>query len=518
MVPDTDAEIITNAFIQIRRIEAEESGLITDATLVHNKLLPLDANSYAIDEIFSNSNIPGLPEGLEMGRKYEIAVILESRDENGMLKGRARTFFEFMPLTDDMGDVAVFLPSVGPDGVFRFDVKVSEGETIIIDPVVAIGYDYQIGEGNPLFASVTLPMVGDGLFELWLFDHDLLDYVFEAELTAGIEYFFADDGVDRFRVLGIEPSAGLDPTDVRAFATALTFAGDGRFTGSMTPITQVVSEPSVLTLIGLALAGMAAAGCWTAGRMPPGVARSLPDTRGSIISYMHLSFFMKKRAPKRPFSIQIVRGRSERVADAHQEGIAVLAQIDRVAGAIYTSRREREVLLRIVAHTLIRRVQSRALGQAVRVAQRPGLGVLAVCIGGEAAVLHAHGTRFADRNLCADLPDLVGIADKVVADDIFQTGVGTAQLDGTEVIGSAEHPFLGVGTRPVVGTVIYGADTDRAIRVVDTETTLRAAATAAARGGSGIRSLVLAEAVDRVEGQTVEVRRLVVDGVVPARK
>lgn len=43
-------------------------------------------------------------------------------------------------------------------------------------------------------------------------------------------------GVDRFRVLGIESSAGLDPNNVTAFVTGLAFVTDGQFTGTMTPI------------------------------------------------------------------------------------------------------------------------------------------------------------------------------------------------------------------------------------------------------------------------------------------
>ena len=260
VVPETGAPI-TNARIQIRRIDEDEPGRIIAATLLLSEPIPLNVTSYTIPSSFnsSHSGVPPHPEGLEVGQRYEFVVILESRDGTGGLHGRARTFFEFTPLPDGFADVAVFLPSVGPDGVFKFDVKVEAGETIHIDPVVAIGYDYQVGEGDPFFASVVLPSVGDGLYELWLYDLALGDYFFQTDLAAGLEYFFADDGVDRFRVLGIEPSAGLDPMDVTAFVTALTFTGDGRFTGTMTPITFEVTpvpEPPVIALIALALLGL----------------------------------------------------------------------------------------------------------------------------------------------------------------------------------------------------------------------------------------------------------------------
>jgi hypothetical protein len=252
-VPDTTAPI-TNIRIQIRRIEAEEPGRITAATLLHQAVLPLGSTGYTLDQAFSNGGLTGLPNGLEEGRKYEVAVILESAVP-GLIKGRARTFFEFTPLTDDAGNKTIYLPSVDSAGNFNFDIEVTAGETILIDPVVAVGYDYQIGSGDPLFASVSLPDVGDGIFELWLYDLNIADFVFETLLNAGERFTFAGGGVDRFRVLGIEPSVGLDPTDVQAFVTEIGFAGNGRFTGRMTPITthfNPVPEPSSLALLVLA--------------------------------------------------------------------------------------------------------------------------------------------------------------------------------------------------------------------------------------------------------------------------
>ena len=244
----------TAVSIQIRRIDSESADRshITGATLVHTRTLAADATSYTINELFSNASRPGFPAGLQVGQRYEISVQLDVL-VGGQLEGRSRTFFEFKPLASGADNVSVFLPSVGPNGKFKFDVAVVQGEKIAIDPVLAIGYDYQIGAGDPLFRSVVLPTVGDGLYNLFLFNGT--DYTFQTVLNAGTEYFFSGSGVDRFRVTGIETSANLDPSDPTAFVTTLTFAGGGRFTGTMTPLTMTVAVPEPETYV-MMLAGL----------------------------------------------------------------------------------------------------------------------------------------------------------------------------------------------------------------------------------------------------------------------
>lgn len=249
----------TNVRIQVRRIDEESADRrqITRATLVHQKILDSSTMQYTFGEVFSGAGTPGFPTGLELGKRYEMVVISEVRDAANNTLGRARTFFEFSPLPAGAGNVAVFLPSAGPDGRFKFDVEVKAGEVIAIDPIIAVGYDYDIGAGDPLFASVKLPEMGDDQYELWLPDGGG-GFRFQTMLSANTEYFFAGSGASSFRVLGIEESLMLDPNDVTAFVTTLTFSADGRFTGTMTPITvNVVPEPQTygLMLLGLAVVG-----------------------------------------------------------------------------------------------------------------------------------------------------------------------------------------------------------------------------------------------------------------------
>jgi len=66
------------------------------------------------------------------------------------------------------------------------------------------------------------------------------------------------EGLGKFRILGIEPTALVDPGDVQGFVTGLTFVDSGRFTGTQRPISifYEVSEPSGILLLLAGLAGI----------------------------------------------------------------------------------------------------------------------------------------------------------------------------------------------------------------------------------------------------------------------
>ncbi len=177
----------------------------------------------------------------------------------GSALSQGRTFFDFT-LVDLPGEGDLFLPEVDTStGVptFNFNNPVLANQIQFYDPLVAVGYDYEIGLGNPNFASFILPEIGDSLFDLYLYDDSISNYVFSSMVSAGDEYFFGTDGVDRFRILGIETGAGLNPEDPTAFVTGLSFVSSGQFTGTMKAITQEVDEltpvpvpPSIALLLG----------------------------------------------------------------------------------------------------------------------------------------------------------------------------------------------------------------------------------------------------------------------------
>ncbi len=203
--------------------------------------LPITTNSFTVPGGVMVQNHP-----------YVIRIKLEATEEGGLTGSainRSESFINFKPL-EAGGPAAVFLPYVGEDpdptdefgASYVFDFDVTQGVTYFIDPIVAVGYDYAIGVKDSVrFASVTLPKAGDDLFDLYLFDGSDF-YLAKRNLKAGETFYFGPEGVEVFRILGIEPSAGLDPQNKTAFITGLTFVGSGEFTGTMTPLLNFSME------------------------------------------------------------------------------------------------------------------------------------------------------------------------------------------------------------------------------------------------------------------------------------
>lgn len=200
-----------------------------------------------------------------LGNKYSIQIsVIQTRDGtssnlgNANLASISRVYADFTPNAG--GGPPVNLPVVLVNGAYQFNMAVQPGQTYYIDPDVAVGYDYAIGDGDPNFRSVRLPVgIGDGLYDIYGYDVSNNLVLLESEWIGGSVYDFGASGVSRFRVTDIETSAGLDPNDTTAFITGLVFTGIGNFTGTQTPITQFVSdvpEPSTFVLMFFALGGL----------------------------------------------------------------------------------------------------------------------------------------------------------------------------------------------------------------------------------------------------------------------
>ena len=129
---------------------------------------------------------------------------------------------------------------------YEFDFNVGDIDVpIFIDPVVAIGYDYIVNSGSNI-TSVQLPVgIGDNTYDLFLFDSNLNEFVDSGTDIVGGEIFaFAESGIDRFSIRGIEVDARLDPSDGTAFVTGLTFSDTGVVNMNQTPLS--VDVPSIL--------------------------------------------------------------------------------------------------------------------------------------------------------------------------------------------------------------------------------------------------------------------------------
>lgn len=188
---------------------------------------------------------------LQRGHTYAVSINLDSLRDTSLtdtahnIKSDSRSFFDFTP--PESGDYQslincasspscpVYLPMAIHTGAYEFSIGVIAGQTYFIDPLVATGFVYQTGLGNPNFASVLLPDVGNGQFDLLSCDGSPLGTAY-----SGVVFNFSTGGVSCFQVRGIETSADMDPNNVTAFVTGLTFTGNGSFTGTMTPITTTI--------------------------------------------------------------------------------------------------------------------------------------------------------------------------------------------------------------------------------------------------------------------------------------
>lgn len=241
------------------RVNIFDKGLIGPGNngLVASSNLQPSTTSFTV--LASSFTTPGYAFNPATQYSIEISLIqtkdgLSSNLGNSNIQAIARVYADFTPTAS--GGPVVNLPVVLANGSFQFNMTVQAGQTYFIDPEVAVGYDYATGAGDPNFMSVDLPdNIGDGLYDIYGWDAGGQWTLLANDWNGASVYSFGVGGVDRFRVTGIETSAGLNPLNTTAFITGLTFSGNGRFTGTQTPITVTVNvpEPSSSALAGLAL-------------------------------------------------------------------------------------------------------------------------------------------------------------------------------------------------------------------------------------------------------------------------
>jgi hypothetical protein len=241
--------------VRVQVFDKSKVNALTGAVdIIHSVAVSPTAGSYALPATLSS----GL--ALATGGNYTINFqLIDTRGDvpftnsNTQILRRSNSYFAFTPLAAG-APLSVHLPTVDA-GVYNFAVEsVGPSSTTFIDPLVAIGYKYAIGAGNPNFRSVLLPNIGDGNYTL---SFSTLAGSQSVSLSQGVQFFFPEGGVGAFDVTGIETSAMLDPANATAFITGLTFSAAGSFTGTMTPLTVEVAvaipEPATYALMGVGL-------------------------------------------------------------------------------------------------------------------------------------------------------------------------------------------------------------------------------------------------------------------------
>lgn len=142
---------------------------------------------------------------------------------------------------------------------------------IFIDPDVAIGYEYEVSSG-PNFASVQVPVQGlsDSIYTLLFGDDGVGGFLHSQVITAGGPAFDFTSviaaGVNKFRIVDIDPTLGLSPSSVDAFITGLTYVppttGSAVSEMTMTALTTfiddsvTVPEPGTLSLSAVGLVAL----------------------------------------------------------------------------------------------------------------------------------------------------------------------------------------------------------------------------------------------------------------------
>jgi len=137
----------------------------------------------------------------------------------------------------------------GDSYVFEDPTPSTGTEFTTYDPAIAVGYNFVVRSG-PNFAKIKLPTgIGNNLYTLHLDTNANTPGIQPgpsvATLTGGVEFDFTvttgsytgvPAGLASFQIMGIEPSASIDPDNPGAFAVDLNFISATAVEFTMTPI------------------------------------------------------------------------------------------------------------------------------------------------------------------------------------------------------------------------------------------------------------------------------------------
>jgi hypothetical protein len=220
---------------------------------------PASQTSLDLGNLPANSTSAGNPPSIPLvaGEKYEILIDAALFGSGGQYS-ESISYNSFNP-TNTPAPFAgpIYTPDVITGAgrtTYEFNMAVTTGATYNIDPATARGFIYDTGAGNPNFASVELPNIGNlNDYSLYLWENG--KWVFDTFLPPDRIFDFATGGVSEFEILGINP--GVDASNGNAFVTQVSFVGDGTFNGAMT---AVVPETSTWAMMLLGFGGLGFAG------------------------------------------------------------------------------------------------------------------------------------------------------------------------------------------------------------------------------------------------------------------
>jgi PEP-CTERM motif len=246
---------------------------------------PIPGSTTSLTVPTTNNNMNNANFGapvLRYGHTYSIGIILNNVTPGSTpvpgcpactVDSRSVSYFDYTPINPTSiglpAGTVIALPSTAPvpttSGLFappayHFNTIASSSSVTYIDPVVATGFDYKIGATDPNFRSVNpVTVVGNGIYSLLAWNGSM--FVPEGTILAGQTFNFTQhgfaSGVSEFEITGLDPNAGVSPTDITAFVTGLTFMTDGNFTGTMQAIAvNAVPEPSTWALMLLGFLGL----------------------------------------------------------------------------------------------------------------------------------------------------------------------------------------------------------------------------------------------------------------------